>query len=279
MYKKLSILFIIFIILSVIINGLQWNSYNNLNTNYGLLKGEVSELKLTNAGFQQEIANLTEKNNKVQSDLSSALTQNSNLQKNVTTLSDTNNKLQQDVSTLSDTNTKLRQDVANLTEKLKGTMPYTKPGGSFITLSNNFDKVHNPTLSELTYFLRNDNTEKITYQDDLFVCGNFAELLHNNAEKAGIRAGVVIIYLPMGITHACNAFYTSDKGLVYIDDTGQELVSGASLAEDKVAYIIEGKDYGLIGLSLATSYDYNFYIDFSRRYGIYCQAQLLQCRC
>ena len=63
------------------------------------------------------------------------------------------------------------------------------------------------------------------------VCGDFAERLHNNAEMAGIRCAYVSMTLsgytdpnhygiPSNTGHACNAFQTTDRGLVYVDDTG-----------------------------------------------------------
>ena len=63
------------------------------------------------------------------------------------------------------------------------------------------------------------------------ICADFAERLHNEAEMAGIRCAYVSIELidytdpyNSGIEsdtgHACNAFETVDRGLVYIDCTG-----------------------------------------------------------
>lgn len=63
------------------------------------------------------------------------------------------------------------------------------------------------------------------------VCADFAERLHNNAEMAGIRCAYISITLagysdsydygiPSNTGHACNAFQTTDRGLVYIDCTG-----------------------------------------------------------
>ena len=63
------------------------------------------------------------------------------------------------------------------------------------------------------------------------ICADFAERLHNEAEMAGIRCAYVSLELT-GYTdpynsgigsntgHACNAFQTTDRGLVYIDCTG-----------------------------------------------------------
>ena len=63
------------------------------------------------------------------------------------------------------------------------------------------------------------------------ICADFAERLHNEAEMAGIRCAYVSLEM-IGYTdpynleiesdagHACNAFETIDRGLVYIDCTG-----------------------------------------------------------
>ena len=63
------------------------------------------------------------------------------------------------------------------------------------------------------------------------ICADFAERLHNDAEMAGIRCAYVSLEMtcytdpanlgiPSNSGHACNAFQTTDRGLVYIDDTG-----------------------------------------------------------
>ncbi|RLG00919.1 MAG: hypothetical protein DRN49_02320 [Thaumarchaeota archaeon] len=122
--------------------------------------------------------------------------------------------------------------------------------GEFIVLINNKD-AKNPTYSELLRFLEGDITDGFPYQytipvvgfysppaedkidleflKDIIngidapnppeICADFAERLHNNSELEGIRCGYVSLELD-GIRHACNAFETTDKGLIYIDDTG-----------------------------------------------------------
>jgi hypothetical protein len=120
----------------------------------------------------------------------------------------------------------------------------------FIVLENNKNAV-DPSYNQLLAFLKSDKTDEYPYTyvidaissysgtpeskvdlttikeilDDTKqpniprICGDFAETLHNNAEKAGIKSAIVIIKL--GSTgHALNAFYTMDSGTIYIDDTG-----------------------------------------------------------
>ncbi len=81
-----------------------------------------------------------------------------------------------------------------------------------------------PTFDELESFLFKDNTDRNDYIADVYMCGDFANDVHNNAEQAGIRTGWVAILLEAedGSTsyHACNVFNTVDKGLIYIDCTG-----------------------------------------------------------
>jgi hypothetical protein len=93
-----------------------------------------------------------------------------------------------------------------------------------IQLINNDDAV-NPTYDELVVFILTDDTNTLPYIKDgpeAFVCSDFAERLHNNAEVAGIKAGWVSIdYADGSVGHAVNVFETSDMGLVFIDCTGE----------------------------------------------------------
>ena len=82
------------------------------------------------------------------------------------------------------------------------------------------------------------------------VCADFAERLHNNAEKAGIRCGYVIID---SLNHALNVFETTDKGFVYIDDTGPHLFGPSNC--DKVVHVKEGIEY--IPISLFHEYGWS----------------------
>ena len=111
-----------------------------------------------------------------------------------------------------------------------------------IVLLNNKEAV-DVTWEYLKQFLLDDQTDKFLYDDGYFTCGDFAEKLHNNAEKAGIKAAFVCLDFSGGsavIDHAVNAFYTTDLGLlVYIDDTGDRTSSTCSL--DKTAKVEVGQ--------------------------------------
>lgn len=118
-------------------------------------------------------------------------------------------------------------------------------------------------------FVLNDETDEQPYIEGSFVCADFAAMLHNQAEAAGIRAAYVSIDFSDRPGHALNAFNTTDKGLVYIDCTGEGLTNVATgtvidnhyafIQYDKVAYVSEGNEYGIISLDRATSFDYTSY--------------------
>ncbi len=153
--------------------------------------------------------------------------------------------------------------------------PYVSgPLGQPIHLMNNEAAV-DVTWNELVEFLVRDPTDESAYIKDLYMCGAFAEQLHNNAEEAGIRAAWVSIDLQgREVGHALNAFYTRDRGLVFVDCTGEDpqMPSGASNGtcdHDKVAYVRPGAEYGLISLDRAASPAYEFYIDYSRSWDEY----------
>jgi len=116
--------------------------------------------------------------------------------------------------------------------------------GHIITLENN-PNATNPSWAELKNFLLSDDTDRLSYDFATFVCADFAERVHNNAEEAGIKAALVTIrlgpcsYYRMGGGHALNAFETTDRGLVFIDCTS----SNQGVNADKIVIVEVGKDY------------------------------------
>jgi hypothetical protein len=81
------------------------------------------------------------------------------------------------------------------------------------------------------------------YVANSFVCADFAEMLHNNAEKAGWRAAFVGITLSGGETHALDAFETTDLGLVYIDCTGMPCTAPRPMKTDSRVNVAVGEPY------------------------------------
>ncbi len=132
--------------------------------------------------------------------------------------------------------------------------------GHPLVLKPNPDAV-DPTFAELVAFIEQDPTDRHPYVDGQYVCADFAADVYNHAEAAGIRAGWVgVTFENATVGHAVNAFRTTDRGLVYIDCT-----NGASAdpqdapgSWDMVAYLEDGKAYGVIPLDqvVATGLDY-----------------------
>ncbi len=124
----------------------------------------------------------------------------------------------------------------------QGTVPHYRTSlyGSF-DLENNPGAI-NASWSQLKDFLREDRTDNNLYLENYYMCGEFAETLHNNAENSGIKAAWVgIQFEDDSDAHALNAFVTTDRGLVFIDTTGTEPGSDRPRHLDCVVTINVGK--------------------------------------
>ncbi|MDP2215716.1 MAG: hypothetical protein Q8J68_00270 [Methanolobus sp.] len=160
-------------------------------------------------------------------------------------------------------------------EKLMRSSTVTVPvkaSGEPVILINN-ESAANPTWDELISFLKVDDTDRILYQNNTFVSSDFAERLHNNAEKAGIRASFVVVdFYDSTDVHAINAFETTDKGLTYVDCTGSIVKLQELDSFDKIAYIQKGKKYGIVSIYYTDTPEYEYYNirkDYLFRRGFY----------
>ncbi|MBE9482994.1 MAG: hypothetical protein IMY88_04865 [Chloroflexi bacterium] len=106
----------------------------------------------------------------------------------------------------------------------------------------NYGSATNPTWAKLLDFLRNDRTDQKGYVPGVYMCGDFARDVHNNAEWAGIRAAYVAVELP-GAYHSLNAFKTTDRGLVFIDCTGLLASEPGPSNCDKTVDVRLGRSY------------------------------------
>jgi hypothetical protein len=120
-------------------------------------------------------------------------------------------------------------------------IPYFSVNGHIITLKYN-ESATDPSYIKLMQFLKNDKTDRIRYERNKFVCSEYAELLQRNASDAGIRCGYVHVTFTDGALHACNVFNTTDRGLIFIDDTSSTIVSGPT-SRDRIVNINKGADY------------------------------------
>lgn len=131
--------------------------------------------------------------------------------------------------------------------------------GEPIVLVDNPDAT-NPSYAELVAFIVEDTTNLNYFVDggpDGYVCADFAEDVHNNAEAAGIRAAWVgVNFEDNDEGHALNAFETTDKGLVYIDCVGW----------DTIAYVEKEREYGRIDIAQAESLSYSFYQEYIHKW-------------
>jgi hypothetical protein len=100
----------------------------------------------------------------------------------------------------------------------------------------------NPTWAQLSDFLLRDKTDRKAYVPGVYMCGDFTRDVHNNAERAGIRAAYVAVELPSGY-HSLNAFQTTDRGLVFIDCTGLEASQSGPSNCDKTVNVRLGEGY------------------------------------
>jgi len=106
----------------------------------------------------------------------------------------------------------------------------------------NYETASNPTWAQLLVFLRNDITDQRAYVPDVYMCGDYARDVHNNAERAGIRAAYVAVDVT-GYDHALNAFKTIDRGLVFIDCTGLLASESGPSNRDKIVDVRLGEKY------------------------------------
>jgi len=105
------------------------------------------------------------------------------------------------------------------------------------------------TLQEVLLFLVDSDVNRQRYRVGEYVCTEFAIALHDEAEAAGIRAGLVSLSFYEGLGHALNAFNTTDYGLVYIDSTGSS-EGDPDDRYDTIGYIQIGKPYGRLHVDL-----------------------------
>ena len=134
---------------------------------------------------------------------------------------------------------------------IKPLVPIPKPESVLPEIEE--PKTHNPSWEELKAFLLKDDTDKMEYVFPTTVCEDFAKKLQKNAKEAGLRCAFVSVQLDgypdwynLGISsytgHACNAFETTDRGLVYIDCTSSASGSGP-LHGDCIVDVQVGNNY------------------------------------
>lgn len=124
--------------------------------------------------------------------------------------------------------------------------------GDWMSIHNN-PKATDPSYQQLINFIMVDDTDQIPYHNGSFVCVDYAVRVHDNAENAGIRAGVVSLDFSDGQGHSINVFNTTDRGIVYIDCTGNT----SSRSYDKIVTTpVIGSQYEVELLVNSSEYNY-----------------------
>jgi hypothetical protein len=94
--------------------------------------------------------------------------------------------------------------------------------------------IRDPTYSEMLNFIAVDQTDKNTYDYNVYNCFHFTRDVLDHAFDAGLKAGYVYVEFADG-AHAVVCFDTVDRGLVYVEPQSDELVS-----------LVVGVDYELV---------------------------------
>ena len=198
-------------------------------------KNETAEYIDLYESTQEELEDVEKELNTTSGLLNSIQQENEDLQEDM-------NEIQEDMDEIQE-KLDLYEDTLGITVYSNILPPYNYGYLADLTLTDNATAV-NPTWAELKEFLFEDKTDKNLYVDDVYMCGSFAEELHNNAEAIGIRTAFIVIHFYNSDSHAVNAFKTVDQGLVYVDVTGDRapitlsnLDKKAILAKDEV-YVV-----------------------------------------
>lgn len=131
-------------------------------------------------------------------------------------LNDVNDNLNAVNSQISNVNDEINQVVENLEEN-SSELEYLESGSRY--------ELHDPSYSEVVSFISSDRTDKKDFIENVFECRHFAQEVNNNAEEQGIRCAYVRISLSGPYPHACIAFNTTDKGIVYYEPQSDEKVN------------------------------------------------------
>ena len=247
----IALTFIPLLFLPSCVTVMSQNDYAALNSNLAAAHLEIDDLKENLATLQLEYNNL-------QIDYDSLQASDSSLRESHDDLQAEHNSTQRDYHDL-------QMDYESLLGRLQQT------------------ELEDPTWLELKKFLERDDTDEIPYTEKSFDCSGYAITLRDRAWRYGIRSAYVEIGFYRNEGHALNAFETTDKGLIYVDDT----------EADQIAYVKMGEPYGVILLEVVKEryiacegepdrfwepltyttrsnfFSYNYYIDYQRRVQFY----------
>jgi len=245
---------------------------SNLQTEYDKLVADYDELMSQHQSLQEDEQSLSERSNSSVTQLTEAHEELAESKRELESMKYELSEAERDLESVSQELELYRKTGIQVFTNVQP--PYSKANTySQIRIKNNPDAT-DPTWEQVRNFLRSDNTDEKLYFDNLYVCGDFAEAVHNNAESAGLKCAVVALHFADDESHALNAFNTTDKGLVYVDCTGQEPqlcryycepYGGECKQEcpdytsDSVAFVSKGRKYGRLDLADNTPLSYEGY--------------------
>lgn len=100
------------------------------------------------------------------------------------------------------------------------TLPFGDDNGNVLKITNNRSAV-DPTFDQVLAFLQNDDSNALAIKNKAVGPGPTDVRLHDNAEKAGIRAGVAELNVDnVDDVYALVVFDTVDKGRIMVDPMG-----------------------------------------------------------
>jgi hypothetical protein len=214
MASKLAYTFIIIIIIGAVAWGLV--SYNNLTRT----RSELNVLHIEKEALETNLAQIEEELSSAQQELTSTR-QELNSAKLIISSLESKIGLYEDTWGLVASGIKPPYQDADIVD---------------------YETTSNPTWALLLDFLQKDTTDQNAYISGVYMCGDFARDVHNNAERAGIRAAYVAIEFSNSY-HALNAFKTTDRGLVFIDCTGLEAWQPGPSNRDKIVNVRLERSY------------------------------------
>jgi hypothetical protein len=111
--------------------------------------------------------------------------------------------------------------------------------------------LRDPTYQEALQFVASDSTEQLPYSGTS-ACVAFAGAFKENAIKAGLNCGYVVVFFPDGNSHALNAFNTTDDGLVFVEPQLDDVVllTVGQPYWDRAKYQAPGYDDTVVGYTV-----------------------------
>jgi hypothetical protein len=108
------------------------------------------------------------------------------------------------------------------TPEYKVHLPYKEKGEFSDLVITNVRAAKDPTFDQLLTFLKDDDTDTRFAGDPDFGYGRALVQLHDNAERQGIRCGIVVVKFAAhpGELYGMEVFNTVDYGQVLVDCTG-----------------------------------------------------------